>query len=228
MTTDPSTDWNHPGARWWKFDFHTHTPASVDYGKGDYQSSLKQLAPSEWLLAFMRAGVDCVAVTDHNTGELFDLLRRELDDLESSSHPEFRPLYQFPGIELSAYGREEVVDRAFEMGAVDYVVKPFSPTELTARIKSALRRRVTVEPSEPYVLGDLTIDYGKRRVSLAGRRVQPAPTEYGMLAELSAHAGRVLTHEHLLERDWAGRSKDNVRPMHTMVSKLRRKLGEDA
>ena len=101
MTTDPSTDWSHPGARWWKFDFHTHTPASVDYGKGDNQSTLKQLALSEWLLGFMRAGVDCVAVTDHNTGESFDLLRRELDDLESSSHPEFRPLYLFPGVELS-------------------------------------------------------------------------------------------------------------------------------
>ncbi len=133
-----------------------------------------------------------------------------------------------PVIFLSAYGREEVVAKAFDMGAVDYVVKPFSPTELAARIKSALRRRVTVEPSEPYVLGDLTIDYARRRVSLAGRQVQLTPTEYGVLAELSAHAGGVLTHEHLLERVWGGRGEGNVRPMHTMVSKLRRKLGEDA
>ena len=101
MTTDPSTDWNHPGARWWKFDFHTHTRASVDYGKGENQSSLKQLPLSEWLLGFMRAGVDCVAVTDHNTGESFDHLRKELDDLKSSNHPEFRPLHLFPGVELS-------------------------------------------------------------------------------------------------------------------------------
>ena len=133
-----------------------------------------------------------------------------------------------PVIFLSAYGREEVVAKAFEMGAVDYVVKPFSPTELAARIRSALRRLVTVEPFEPYVLGELTIDYARRRVSLAGRRVQLTPTEYGMLAELSAHAGRVLTHEHLLERVWGGRSDGSVRPIHTMVSKLRRKLGEDA
>ena len=132
-----------------------------------------------------------------------------------------------PVIFLSAYGREEVVARAFEMGAVDYVVKPFSPTELAARIKSALRR-VTVEPSEPYILGDLTIDYARRRVSLAGRQLQLTPTEYGLLAELSANGGRVLTHEHLRERVWGGRRDGSVRPMHTMVSKLRRKLGEDA
>ena len=133
-----------------------------------------------------------------------------------------------PVIFLSVYGREEVIARAFEMGAVDYVVKPFSPTEIAARIKAALRRRVTIEPSDPYVLGDLTIDYAQRTVTLAGRRVPLTPTEYGLLAELSAHAGRVLTHEHLLERVWKERGDGNVRPMRTMVSKLRRKLGDDA
>ena len=130
MTTDPSTEWNHPGARWWKFDFHTHTPASMDYGKGENQSSLKQLALSEWLLGFMRAEVDCVAVTDHNTGESFDRLRRELDDLESTKHPEFRPLHLFPGVELSVNGGFHLLtifdtdattsDIDSLLGAVDY------------------------------------------------------------------------------------------------------------
>ncbi len=64
-------------------------------------------------------------------------------------------------------------------------------------------------------------------MTLTGRRVQLTPTEYGMLAELSAHAGRVLTYERLLERVWRERGDANVRPMHTMVSKLRRKLGDD-
>ncbi|MCZ0942665.1 MAG: AAA family ATPase [Gammaproteobacteria bacterium] len=73
----------------------------MDYGKGDKQASLRQRALSEWLLDFMRAGVDCVAVTDHNTGESLDLLRKELDALESSNHPDFRPLHLFPGVELS-------------------------------------------------------------------------------------------------------------------------------
>ncbi|MDE2900476.1 MAG: ATP-binding protein, partial [Chloroflexota bacterium] len=121
---------------------------------------------------------------------------------------------EVPVIFLSAYGREEVVARALEMGAVDYVVKPFSPTELAARIRAALRR-VTGEPSEPYVLGDLTIDYARRMVTLAGDRVQLTPMEYGMLAELAAHAGRVLSHEHLLKRVWGERGDGNLRPMRT-------------
>lgn len=133
-----------------------------------------------------------------------------------------------PVIFLSAYGGDEFVTRAFEMGAVDYVVKPFSPTELSARIKAALRKRVADEPVEPYVLGDLAIDYAERRVTLAGRPVRLTATEYGLLAELAANAGRVLTYQHLLERVWGEKGDGDVRPMRTIVSKLRRKLGEDA
>ena len=129
---------------------------------------------------------------------------------------------------LSAYGREEVVARALEMGADDYVVKPFSPTELAARIRAALRRRVTAEPPEPYVLGDLAVDFAQHRVALAGRQVHLTPTEYGVLAELAAHAGRVVTHEHLMERVWGERGSGSLRPLRTMVGKLRRKLGDDA
>ena len=94
-----------------------------------------------------------------------------------------------PVIFLSAYGREEVIARAFDMGAVDYVVKPFSPTELAARIRAALRRRAASEPSEPYVLGDLAIDYGERLVTLAGRPVELVAIEYRMLTELSVNGG---------------------------------------
>ena len=73
----------------------------MDYGKGEKQASLKQLEAKEWLLGFMRAEIDCVAVTDHNTGEWIDRLKEELDDLERTQHPEFRPLHLFPGVELS-------------------------------------------------------------------------------------------------------------------------------
>ena len=133
-----------------------------------------------------------------------------------------------PVIFVSAYGRDELIARAFDMGAVDYVVKPFSPTELAARIRAALRRRAASEPSEPYVLGDLTIDYAERRVTLAGRPLPLIAMEYRLLAELSANAGRLLTYEHLLERVWGEKSSGDVRPMRTIVSKLRRKLGDDA
>ena len=136
-----------------------------------------------------------------------------------------------PVIFLSAYGRDELIARAFDMGAADYVVKPFSPTELAARIRAALRRREApeqAEPTEPYTLGGLEIDYAERRVSVAGRPVRLIAIEYRMLVELSANAGRVVAYEHLLKRIWGAKSDGDVRPMRTVVSSLRRKLGDDA
>ena len=90
---------------------------------------------------------------------------------------------------LSAYGQDQLVARALDMGAVDYVAKPFFPTELAARIRAALRRRAASEPSKPYVPGDLTIDYAERRVTLAGRPLPLIAMEYRLLAELSAMPG---------------------------------------
>ena len=136
-----------------------------------------------------------------------------------------------PVIFLSAYGRDEIIARAFEAGATDYMVKPFSPTELVARVRGALRRRMassTGEPSEPFVLADLVIDYAERRVSVAGRAVHLTPTEYELLFELSVNAGRVLTFDALLDRVWGlGRSGDRG-SVRTYVKRLRRKLREDA
>jgi len=108
------------------------------------------------------------------------------------------------------------------------MVKPVSPTELTARIGSALRRREVSEPSEPYVRGDLTIEFAARRVTLAGRPVQLTALEYRMLAELAANAGRVLTYEHLWKTVWGDKGGGDISPMRTITGKLRRKLGEDA
>ena len=102
MTISTEHEWPYPGARWWKFDFHTHTPASADYGKGENQESLRQITPEDWLLGFMRAGVDCLAVTDHNSGAWIDKLKSALGQLEQ--HSEFRPLYLFPGVEVTANG----------------------------------------------------------------------------------------------------------------------------
>jgi hypothetical protein len=103
MTTTPQ-QWPYPGARWWKFDFHTHTPASSDFGKGADQAALRQTSPENWLLAFMRAGVDCVAVTDHNSGEWIDSLIAALAKLQADKHQDFRPLQLFPGVEITANG----------------------------------------------------------------------------------------------------------------------------
>ena len=137
-----------------------------------------------------------------------------------------------PVIFLSAYGQDHVIARAFEMGAADYVVKPFSPTELVARIQATIRKQGTPPshdpPAEPYLMGDLVIDHHRRRVTVAGQPIELTDTEYRVLAELSANAGRIMTHEQLLrrvwERDWVGGSG----PVRAIVKRLRRKLGDDA
>ncbi len=96
--------WNWNGGRWWKFDFHNHTPASDDYGNGSDLAKHKNRTPREWLLDYMRAGVDCVAITDHNIGTWIDQLRGALAELDSEQPDGFRPIYLFPGVEISVNG----------------------------------------------------------------------------------------------------------------------------
>ncbi|MXY85721.1 MAG: response regulator [Chloroflexi bacterium] len=156
---------------------------------------------------------------------LLDLVLPETDGLDLMG--EMLRIRDVPVIFLSAYRRDELIAQAFEQGAIDYMVKPFSTTELTARVKSALRRREVSEPPPPYVSGDLRIDYEDHRVTLAGEQVHLTPKEYRMLAELSANAGRLVTYERLMDRVWNAGSGADRRPMRTMMGKLRRKLGED-
>ena len=136
-----------------------------------------------------------------------------------------------PVIFLSGHGRDQDIARALEMGAFDYIVKPFSPTELVARIRAVLHRRATLqpaEPREPCLAGDLMINYAERRVTVAGRPVRLTVTEYHLLCELSANAGRVLTHEQLLRRGWGLSNSGDSRVLRAFMKKLRRKLGDDA
>ena len=138
---------------------------------------------------------------------------------------------QVPVILLSGYGRDEIIARAFEGGASDYVVKPFTPTELIARIQATLRKQADpdrAEPDQPYVLGDLTINYEERRVTVAGRGVRLTAKEYQLLYELSVGRGRVLTHDVLLRRIWGLYSDGDSRLVRTLVKRLRRTLGDDA
>ena len=138
---------------------------------------------------------------------------------------------EVPVIFVSGYGGDEHVARAFETGADDYIVKPFSPTELGARIEAVLRRRASSGRTaglEPYALGDLTINYAERLVTVAGRPVQLTATEYKLLSDLSVNAGRVLTHDQLLKRVWGPHYAGDSRLVRSFVKKLRRKLRDDA
>ena len=94
-----------------------------------------------------------------------------------------------------------------------------------------MRRRETkdrTEPPELYVLGELTIDYPERGVTLAGRPVDLTATEYDVLFELSVNSGRVLDHDHLLQKVWGPGNSGDARLVRTIVRRLRRKLGDDA
>ncbi len=155
---------------------------------------------------------------------LLDLILPGIDGIELMERvPEMADL---PVLFISGYGRDETIARALEAGAVDYIVKPFSPTELTARVRAALRRRD--EPPEPFRLGDLAIHYEERRVTVAGRPVHLTTTEYNLLCVLSVNAGRVMTYDSLLRQVWSREDSGDVRPVRAFVKILRRKLGDDA
>ena len=157
---------------------------------------------------------------------LLDLMLPRIDGIELMRN--ILKTNNTPVIFVSAYGQDQLVAKAFEAGADDYVVKPFSPTELIARIRAALRKREVPEPSEPYVLGNLTIDYAARGVTLGGSPVRLTSIEYRTLAELSVNAGRVLPYEHLLQRVWETEADADIRPIRTVISTLRRRLGDDS
>ena len=136
-----------------------------------------------------------------------------------------------PLIFLSGYGRDQIAAKALEAGADDYIVKPFSPTELLARIETVLRRRTrpgASPPSEPYRQGNLSIDYTHRQVTVAGRPIRLTDTEYRLLTELSINAGLVLSHRHLLQRVWGPQRPASAGQVRTVVKNLRRKLGDNA
>ena len=136
-----------------------------------------------------------------------------------------------PVIIISAYGHDDAIARAFDAGASDYVVKPFSPTQLAARIRATLRKQTALnqaEPQKPYKLGDLTIDYRLRSVNVAGRSVRLTKTEYRLLTELSVSAGEVVFYRDLQRRVWRIWRQDDLRSLRSTVKNLRRKLGDDA
>ena len=135
-------------------------------------------------------------------------------------------LSDLPVIFISGYGGDETIARAFEAGAADYIVKPFSPTELTARVGAAIRARAG---SVPFVLGALAIDYARRRVTVNGRAVALTATEYEILRILSVDAGRVVTSESLLRQAWdKEREPTDTERVRSFVRQLRAKLGDDA
>ena len=154
---------------------------------------------------------------------LLDLILPGADGIELMEQvPE---LASQPVIFISGYGRDETIARALEIGAADYIVKPFSPTELTARVGAALRKWTR---PEPFVTGELAIHYEQRRVTVAGRPVRLTATEYELLRVLSLNAGSVTTYDTLIRQVWTKRDLTDTSVVRAFVRRLRRKLGDDA
>ena len=136
-----------------------------------------------------------------------------------------------PVVLLSGPGREQDPALGFELGADDYVARPFSPTELVARVEAALRRKEAPERDpqrESFQMGGLTVDYARRRVTLEGLAVALTETEYRLLCELAVNAGQTLSWEHLMSRVWSARGAGKSWLVRAYVKRLRRKLGESA
>ena len=174
---------------------------------------------------------EAVALTESNKPQLvlLDAVLSGTDGLELMQ--DIQAISDIPAIFLSAYGRNRSIERALDLGAADYMLKPFSPTELTARIRAALRRASEpnrIEPSEAFHLGTLRIDYTHRQVLVDAQSVHLTPIEYEMLRLLSLNAGRVVTHEQLLRRVWRVTRNGDPQVVRTHMRRLRRKLGDDA
>lgn len=104
-----NSNWHYPGSRWWKFDFHTHTPASKDACGLEKAGTSNELTPEKWLLKYMAAKIDCVAITDHNSGTWVDKLKTAYEQMKAQPPAGFRELTLFPGVEISVQGGVHVL-----------------------------------------------------------------------------------------------------------------------
>ena len=155
---------------------------------------------------------------------LLDLMLPGEDGIEVMKN--ILAVHDLPVIFLSGYDQDELIAKAFEMGAVDYMVKPFSPTELAARVRAALRKKP--EGSETVELGDLAINFTERSVAVGRQFVELTPLEFRLLAKLASNAGAAISHTQLLQEVWESDQEKDVQSMRTVVKNLRQKLGDDA
>jgi two-component system, OmpR family, alkaline phosphatase synthesis response regulator PhoP len=158
---------------------------------------------------------------------VLDLMLPDIDGVEVCKR--IRQSTDLPVLMLTA--RDEDVDKiiGLEVGADDYMTKPFNPRELVARVRAILRRATTErEKGESAVLvhGDLTVDAGRREARVGEQEIQLAPKEFDLLWELLDHRGLVLTRDQLLERVWGYTFAGDTRTVDVHVRQLRRKLGD--
>lgn len=166
-----------------------------------------------------------VAAADHPDLVILDLGLPDMDGTDVTRR--LREWTDVPVIIISVRDRDEDKIAALDAGADDYLTKPFSAGELMARIRAALRRSVKPENEAIYQSGDLTVDLQKREVRVKDLYVTLTPTEYDILRALVNHAGRVLTHQQLIQEVWGGNYEADAHLLRVNISNLRKKIEAD-
>lgn len=158
---------------------------------------------------------------------LLDIMMPEMDGFETLAG--LRDTSSVPVIFLTAKSEEADRIRGLDLGADDYITKPFSPRELVSRIRAVLRRTEPAAPasSEIVVDDELRINFDQRKVIVRGREVRLRPTEYRLLYQLVTNAGKLLTHETLLSRVWGAEYRDEDHYVRLYITYLRQKIEKD-
>lgn len=159
---------------------------------------------------------------------ILDIMMPEMDGFEALH--EIREVSTVPVIMLTVRQNEQDKIHGLDLGADDYIAKPFSPRELLSRIRALLRRSLMAPPSrktEIIVDPDLKIDFTRREVTVRGKKVVLRPTEYRLLYHLVSNAGRLLTHETLLSKVWGREYRDEAHYLRLYITYLRQKLEKD-
>jgi two-component system KDP operon response regulator KdpE len=170
-------------------------------------------------------GEEALQIISHRLPDLalVDLLLPGMDGIELTR--QLGEIYQIPIIILSAIGEEAKKIQALEVGADDYVTKPFSMDELTARIRSVLRRTASMYGTDPvFTFGDLSVDFDHREIRIREKAVKLTPTEYDLLKYLIHNAGKVLTHGTILRAVWGPGYSDQAQYLRVFIGNLRKKL----
>lgn len=153
---------------------------------------------------------------------LLDLGLPDMDGLEVISS--IRSWSSLPIIILSARSKEQDKVEALDLGADDYLTKPFGPAELMARIRTSLRRRYLFVQGNRYKASELEIDFDKRLVTLAGQEIHLTQIEYQLLTLLAENSGKVLTYTHLIKTIWGPYMDTNNQILRVNMANIRRKL----
>jgi two-component system response regulator ResD len=157
---------------------------------------------------------------------LIDVMMPNLDGFALCR--EIRKISAKPVIFLTAKGEEYERVLGFELGADDYIVKPFSPREMVARVKAVLKRTENSPEEEITGVGDLKLDREAREVTVAGKPISLTPKEFDLLVYFIKHKGKVLSRERITQSVWDYDYYGDQRTIDTHVKKLREKLGEKA